>query len=68
MSGIRCWQCGVEPTGVADVRTLSQTEPSYIPTGWPDGDHEHDTAPPTPGALLAAGSRAYDRVMEAWTE
>lgn len=64
---IRCWQCGVEPLGTVDVSTLGEGPGTHlIPTGWPPGDHEHAVFPPTPGALLAVGAEAFDRVMKEW--
>lgn len=65
VTDLRCWQCHVEPTDVAEVRTLAGVV-QVIPL-WPAGDHDHALTPPTPGDLLAAGARAADRVMEAWT-
>ena len=65
---MKCWQCGVAPTEIADVTTLGATEPAYLPKRWPPGDHEHAIVPPTPGQLLEAGSHAYDRVIDAWTD
>jgi hypothetical protein len=65
---MRCWYCGVEPTGVVEVTSLDVGEPQYAPTGWPRAtDHEHAERAPTPGELLAAGARALDRVIEAWS-
>ena len=61
---MRCWQCGAEPTGLADVRTFSDPEPVYLPTGWPPGDHEHAEHPPSPGELQQAGHRALRRILE----
>lgn len=59
---MKCWQCGVEPIGLVDATTLDDPEPSYVPTGWPLGDHEHAVAPPTPDELADAGHRALERV------
>lgn len=63
-SPLRCWQCGTEPTGVADARTFGEPEPVLIPTGWPDGDHEHAVNPPTPTELVDAGDRIRARMLE----
>ena len=39
----------------------------YLPL-WPAfTDHEHAERAPTPGELIAASGRAYDRLMDAWT-
>lgn len=66
MSQLRCWQCGVEPTKAADVRTISDPGPVLIPAGWPPGDHEHAVHPPTPSELQAGGDRALARIVEEW--
>lgn len=49
---LKCWQCGAAPTGLAEVTSFGDPEPRYVPTGWPDGDHEHDWVEPTPHGLL----------------
>jgi hypothetical protein len=68
VSDLRCWQCGVEPIGLADVRTYGDPGPVLIPTGWPAGDHEHAVTPPTPIELQAGGDRALARIMEEWAK
>lgn len=64
MSGLRCWQCGVEPEGVAEVTTLGQAEPQYVPTHWPASDHAHALRPPTPEELVEDGHRSLRRILE----
>jgi hypothetical protein len=60
---LRCWQCGVEPTGLAEVTLMEDPEPRYLPTGWPTGDHQHDLVAPTAGQLAAAGDAARQRML-----
>lgn len=64
---MRCWQCGVEPTGLVEVTTLGDQEPRYLPTGWPDSDHDHAEHPPSPTELQDSGDAALGRVLKAWT-
>jgi hypothetical protein len=66
---INCWYCGEEPTGLVEVTGLGQVDQQYVPTGWPpaDDNHEHADQAPTPGELLAAGARAFDRVIDSWS-
>lgn len=73
MSDFRCWLCGAEAEAI-DVSTwgdVAQGRRAYIPGAWdepPTDGHEHATQPPTPGQLLAAGARAFDRLMSIWAE
>lgn len=60
---LKCWQCGVAPLGVVEVTTLSSAEPSYLPMGWPQGDHPHAETAPTPGDLAERGDRARRRML-----
>jgi hypothetical protein len=64
---MNCWQCGVEPTGLAEVSRLGDAEPRYLPTGWPPADHPHAFDPPSPSELLAAGDAALARVLAEWS-
>lgn len=66
MRAVFCWQCGVEPTGVADVQTFGDPGPRHIPTGWPVGDHEHSIDPPTPDELRTGADAALARILEEW--
>lgn len=63
---MRCWYCGVEPDQLIEVTTFGDVEPRYM-ANWPAGDHEHSETPPSPGELLAAGARSFDRLMAAWS-
>jgi hypothetical protein len=63
VDGVRCWQCGVEPTGTVDVRTFGDPGPVLLPTGWPPGDHEHAVRLPTPSELAERGDRAAARIL-----
>jgi len=64
----RCWACQVEPVELHEITAMADAEKVYLPR-WPaDGDHEHAERPPTPDELVAAGARALDQVMRAWTE
>jgi hypothetical protein len=63
---IRCWQCGAEPTGLAEVTAYGDLEPRYIPTGWPPGDHPHAVDPPTPAELQAGGYAALAQILDSW--
>jgi Family of unknown function (DUF6221) len=65
----RCWACGVEPTALYEVTTLSDPAPRYLP-GWPPAtDHQHAVRPPTPGELEQAGHETLSRIhREAWTQ
>jgi hypothetical protein len=65
---IRCWQCGAEPTGLVEVTTLCEAEPRYMPSGWPEGDHEHAANPPTPAELQAGGDAALARILAEWSK
>lgn len=60
---LRCWQCGTEPTGMVEVTAFGAAGPSYLPAGWPDGDHEHAARPPTPGELAQHGDRVAARIL-----
>lgn len=61
---MRCWQCGVEPTGTVNVQNFGDPGPVYVPTGWPPGDHQHAEHPPSPAELQQAGHRALRRILE----
>ncbi len=60
---LRCWQCGVEATGVAEITSLGDAMPRFLPTGWPAGDHEHEVTPPSPEELLARADRVMGRIL-----
>lgn len=60
---MRCWQCGVEPLDVHEIATLSDPQPTYIAGRWPDGDHQHAVAPPTPSELADQGDHAVARIL-----
>jgi hypothetical protein len=64
---MKCWMCGVEPTGLAEITALNEVMPRFLPTGWPPGDHEHAVQPPTPGELEQAGHEALMRIRQAAT-
>lgn len=64
---MRCWWCGVEPSGVIDITRFGDVEPRTFPV-WPAGDHDHAEKPPTPGELLAAGAKRFDRIMRMLAE
>jgi hypothetical protein len=61
---LRCWQCGVEPTGTVNVQTFTDPGPVYVATGWPPGNHEHAEHPPTPAELERDGHRSLRRILE----
>jgi len=61
---MRCWWCGVEPDDVLEDTRLGDAERRYLPV-WPSGDHDHAERPPTPGEMLEAGARRFDRIMGA---
>jgi hypothetical protein len=61
---MKCWMCGAEPTGLADVTTFGDPEPRYLPTGWPAGDHEHAADPPTAEQLADRGIAAIERKLK----
>lgn len=66
---IRCWWCDTEAEMI-EVTASWDIEPQYVPGRWsePTQDgHEHAAAPPSPGELLAAGARAFDRLVAAWS-
>lgn len=63
---IRCWQCGAAPTSLAEVTTIGDPEPVYLPAGWPPGDHEHAEQPPTPEQITDAAHDAGRRILAQW--
>ncbi|MFV2094840.1 DUF6221 family protein [Micromonospora sp. LOL_014] len=63
---LKCWMCGVEPTGLAEVTSfgdLAGGRRVVVSTGWPDGDHDHEVIPPSPGELAERGDRAARRIL-----
>lgn len=63
---VKCWMCGAKPTGTADVTSfgdLAGGRRVYVPTGWPDGDHDHEVVPPSPAELAQRGDRAAARIL-----
>jgi hypothetical protein len=57
----RCWQCGVAPQDLIEVRQFGGRT-SFIPN-WPPGDHRHAEEPPTPEQLLEQGAAALLRIL-----
>jgi hypothetical protein len=67
VTGLRCWQCGIEPADTIEASTLCGDN-RIIPR-WPiGGDHPHALTPPTPDDLVVAGHAALKRVTEAWSQ
>jgi hypothetical protein len=63
LRAMSCWQCGVQPEDLVEVRSLGGPV-RFIPQ-WPAGDHEHAEKPPTPEELLNAGSATLLRILQA---
>ncbi len=61
---IRCWQCGIEPVAIEEIRTMADSRPVRVVVEWPPGDHEHAEHPPTPAELEREGYRSLRRILE----
>lgn len=65
---MKCWYCGAPADESAEVTAYGDPEAVYL-YAWArraDDGHTCAAVPPTPRELLAAGDRAFQRVIEEW--